>query len=363
MRAKHVVPPETSLKPPLSESISIHRALAHSLPEFLKRENLADKETSEAIGSLIALLSHYREEGQRLFPEVFFFNDISNILGTLPNSERIVIGMGAKTPATMDLAMKRCAALAQWGWSIYVLRTATNFEYGLLRCGLTALSLTAFELLIEQGDQTLPAVAIRHISQQTMELSGARGNALRITVGHTILIGDDPLQIADRFCSSVVSAVPAGVREQVHNFYWRIFCAVLKGGHGTLAIALESKRNKLPAKFTDGVAMVPPIDVATKVHALLNSNNCESDTKLRAIAALIKGMLQTDGVTVFATNGSVRAYNVFVKDTKMAEGSSTAIGGARRRAYASLCSWIGHDVHSAFFLSQDGHAECAGNME
>jgi hypothetical protein len=91
----------------------------------------------------------------------------------------------------------------------------------------------------------------------------------------------------------------------------------------------------------------------------LKERKCEGDTKLRAAAALIRGMLYADGVTVFRADGSVAAYNVFVRG----EGQSskeTAFGGARRRAFRTLCSWVGDDLTSAFFLSQDGHAEFKG---
>ncbi|HEV2221817.1 MAG TPA: hypothetical protein VGR84_02335 [Candidatus Acidoferrales bacterium] len=354
---------ERASKAVKAQSISIHSNLSAALPAFLRKENLHDRETGDAVGSLVTLLSNYREEGRRLFPEVFFFNDIANTLQTLPNSEQVVIGTGPKTSATLDVAMKRCAPLAQWGWSIYVMRTRTQFEYGLIRCGLTALSLTAFELLIEEGDESLPAIGIRHISQHEIEVSGACKNRLRIHFGRVRRSDDDPVLIGARFCRSIVTRVPSEVREQVHNFYRRILGGVLKSGHGCLAIVLRSRpgERRLPSKFRDGVVIEPPIDISKKVATLLKGNNCESDVRLRATAALIRGMLSSDGITVFGSDGSVRAYNVFIKNPIRATGNAPGSGGARHRAYASLCSWVGYDIDSAFFLSQDGQAEFLGS--
>jgi len=345
---------------PAFRSVSIHRNISEALPAFLKKEGLNDSATLEALASLVALLSNYREEGLRLFPEVFIFDDVASILKTLPNSERVIIGLGPRKAETFGLALKRCAPLAQWGWSIYILRMAAKFEYGLLRCGLTALSLTASELLIGHGDRSLPTLLIRHTSHHTIQVSGAGGNSLKIHFGPTEQPGEDPLRVAEGFCKSIVADVPEILQEQVGNFYWRVFSGVLRSGHGCLAIVLKSAKRTLPPQFRDGVIITPALDIAARVESLLKGNNCESDTRLRATAALIRGMLSTDGVTVFRADGSVRAYNVFVRSPETPKASS-AFGGARRRAFKALCSWVGRDILSAFFLSQDGHAEFRGN--
>jgi len=135
----------------------------------------------------------------------------------------------------------------------------------------------------------------------------------------------------------------------------------LKSGHGCLATVMRASKRRLPMRLRDGVVIEPPLDIADKVSMLLRGNNCESDIRLRATAALIRGMLNTDGITVFGADGSVRAYNVFVKNPPAKRGRVGAIGGARRRAFGALCSWIGSDLESAFFLSQDGHAEFLGS--
>ena len=342
-------------------SVSIHKNVSEELPAFLKKESLGNKEIEEAVASLVNLLSNYREEGHRLYPEVFIFEDVQNILKTLPNSERVIIGHGSKGSSTLAAALKRCAPLAQWGWSVYILSGSDKFEYGLLRCGLTALSLTTPELLIDHGDESLPAILIRHVSQHTIEISGACRNSLRIHFGPVEQSGDDPLLVTKRFCASVVTQVAAEFQEQVRDFYWRVFRNVLRSGHGCLAVVVKASKRKLPPQFRDGVLLEPPINIAARVANLLKSNSCESDTSLRATAALIKGMLSTDGITVFYPDASIWAYNVFVRSPDPAFGGAGAFGGARKRAYRSLCSWVGRDLSSAYFLSQDGHAEFRGS--
>lgn len=360
MSGKPRPPKKMAVKKAAPQSISIHTNLSEALASFLKKEKLQGNETKQALTSLIAVLSDYREEGQRLFPEIFIFDDVSNILQTLPNSERVVIGSGRQAPATLGIALKRCAPLAQWGWSIYVLRTAATFEYGLLRCGHSALSLTASDLLIEQGDESLPALLIRHISYHTIEICGACGNSIRIHFGAVEHAGEDPLVAITELCGSIIMNVPANLQEQVRNFYFRVFAGVLRSGHGCLAAVLQGKVKQLPLQFRDGVVIRPALDVTEKVGSLLKTNDCESDTRLRATAALIRGMLCTDGLTLLRSDGSVPAYNIFIRSEKEIGKEVVAFGGARRRAFKTLCSWLGSDLRSAFFLSQDGHAEFQG---
>jgi hypothetical protein len=344
---------------PTADLVSIHENLSEALSSFLKRENLSGTETKDALATLVGLLSSYREEGQHLFPEIFVFDDVNDIMQALPNSEQVRIGSGPKSSETVRLVLKRCAPLAQWGWSIYLLRSEEHFEYGLLRCGHTTLSLRASELLIDQGDESLPVILVRHISRHSIEILVACKNSLRIHYGELEESREDPTLIAKDFCSSIVAATPEKVKDQVRDFYWRLFSGVIRSGHGCLVAVMKPKRRALPRQLRDGVAIAPPLDVAAKVSSLLKAHTCEGDTKLRAIAALIRGMLSADGVTVLRADGSVCAYNVFVKAPRQ-ESAVVTFGGARRRAFKALCGWVGKDLNSAFFLSQDGHAEWKG---
>jgi hypothetical protein len=314
----------------------------------------------DGLVSLVDLLSGYSEEGEHLFPELFLFDDSTDIKQSLPNSELVVVGRGSKQVGTFELALKRCARLARWGWSIYLCRTAHGLEYGLLRCGLTALSLTASELLVGQGDAAVPVILVRHLSRHTIEISGASGHSVRIHYGATSESTSDPILIADNFCASVVADVEPEVKVQARNFYLRIFASVIRRGHGCLAAVLPPGERKLPKQFRDGVEITPRLDIAAKIGSLLNFQSCEGDTQLRAAAGLIQGMLSTDGVTLFSSNGTVCAYNVFVKDSNSQLVAAASFGGARRRAFKLLCGWLGKSVESAFFLSQDGHAEFKG---
>jgi hypothetical protein len=350
-----------------SRFVSVHDHLSAGLGTFLKSARFPRfRQTRVVLTSLIGLLANYREEGQQLFPEVFVLDDLTSALRTLPNSERVIIGSGPNTPETLNLLVKRCAPLAQFGWSIYLWDSKGVFEYGLLRCGLTALSLSSSQQLIEQGDESLPVILIRQISNHTIEVSGANQSALVIHFGGAQEPGQNPVAETHKFCSSIVRDVPNDLKQEVQNFYWRLFERVLMSGHGCLAVVVKRTKRTLPLQLRDGVLITPLLDVTGKIGAMRQPPRrdlCANDTQLRAAAALIRGMLGTDGVTVLRSDGSVMAYNVFVKVSKKSGGMMPAFGGARRRAFHHLCTLIGGDLRSAFFLSQDGHAEFRGRTK
>ena len=340
-----------------AKRISIHEQLSSELGKFLRTERLFDKETLQGLLFLIGEMMNYKEEGIKLFPEVFVLKEVRSALRSLPNSEGISVGSGPKSSSTLHMALKTCAPLAQYGWSVYVCPRADRFEYGLLRCGLTALSLLASEQLIDEGARVLPAVLITHTSRNAIQVSGANKSKLQIYFGAMEQSTGDPSIITKRFCQAIVSSVPDHLHDSVLTLYSRVFAGVLRGGHGCLSAVLNVSKRSLPPQLRDGVSIRPPVDVASKVGDLLGRSVCESDTKLRATAALIRGMLMSDGVTVFRSDASVLAYHVFVKEPK-AGGES--VGGARRRAFEALCGWVGQDLDAAFFLSQDGHVEVRG---
>jgi hypothetical protein len=346
----------------MSQSVSIRNDLGKSLGPFLRKEKIVGRKTKDVLISVVCQLVHHKEEGQQLFPEILLFDDLTSILKSLPNSEHVVVGVGPMVPESLTLALKRCAPLAQWGWSIYLtrMREEEKVEYGLLRCGLTALSLSASELLFHEGHGALPAILISHVSQSTIQVSGAHGNSLRIHFGAVEEPRDDPVKVIKRFCASVVRGVPIEVREPVSNFYSRLLSAVLRSGHGCLVAVLSRKKAGVSQLLKDGVVINPALDVASKVSSLLRYKSCEYDTTLRAAAALIRGMLISDGITVFGPDGSVRVYNVFVKIPKRLDAIAGKPGGARRRAFEFLCSRVGRELKGSLIISQDGHADFRG---
>ena len=66
--------------------------------------------------------------------------------------------------------------------------------------------------------------------------------------------------------------------------------------------------------------------------------------------------LGCDGITLFRSDGVLIGYNAFVP---LLTRDRPDLGGARRRAYNSLRSYLGKGVNLAIYRSQDGSLDFA----
>jgi hypothetical protein len=111
-----------------------------------------------------------------------------------------------------------------------------------------------------------------------------------------------------------------------------------------------------PPRFlsNDGVMLEKPIDFASLVSDLkkerIDSSHLESK------GHLLQGMLNSDGIILFDNKGRLLGYNCFVK----VNNKDNVIGGARKRAFASIKSKINRGLSAAFIQSQDGWTDFEG---
>ena len=87
----------------------------------------------------------------------------------------------------------------------------------------------------------------------------------------------------------------------------------------------------------------------------LDHHDDEAVGHLQGVAQLLAGMLRSDGIVLFRSNGSILAYRSFVH-----LGGAAPRGGSRRRAFEALRTMVGHDLVAALFRSHDGDIEYAG---
>lgn len=100
------------------------------------------------------------------------------------------------------------------------------------------------------------------------------------------------------------------------------------------------------------------ISVADRVREYREHKDDEALAKLVRATALLKGMLGSDGIVVFRSNGSIVAYRAFLQPKGKSAG--VVAGGARRRTFESLREGIGSDFEGVLMCSQDGSIEFAG---
>jgi len=340
-----------SIKP-----VSIRPLLLGESVVFLGQENMNCLITQDGLVELISQLVYYKEEGKSLHPEIYIFDEMHMVQKVLPLSQFCTIGEGAKTKETMLIALKKCAPLTEGGWAIYILRKVDTFQYGVFKAGSTILSVSISETLIDAGTDELKAILIHQVAERLIEVKGVTADSLIISFGSQDGSRKSPLENQEKFINAILKDVKPDLKEQAKNFFKKLFLEVLQKGHGTLACVINSKKKELPKKLSDGITLPVKIDVVKTISDLLEQNDLQANSVLEGQFSLISGMMQSDGITVFKSNGTVVAYNVFVKHPEKVLKTSTS-GGARSRTFITISELIGSGIEAAYLQSQDGNIE------
>lgn len=339
-----------------NKPISIRPILLGESVTFLTQESMECLITQDGLVELISQLVYYKEEGKPLYPEIYIFDDLEIIKKVLPISQFCFIGRGEKTKETMLKALKKCAPLTEGGWSIYILRQEDSFEYGVFKAGTTILSVSIAETLIDNGVDSIKAILIHQVAERIIEVKGIRADTLIISFGTQQDAKKSPTENQNSFIETILTNVSEELKEATRNFFKKLFLEVLQKGHGTLACVIDSKKKDLPKKLNDGIFLKSKINIPNTIKDVLDKNDLQANSVLEGQFALVSGMMQSDGITVFKTNGEVAAYNVFIKHSEKLLKTPTN-GGARSRTFLTLCDMIGNGLVSAYIQSQDGKIE------
>jgi hypothetical protein len=211
---------------------------------------------------LVALLSAYREEDRRLFPQVYLFgpSPADLIRALAPGIPVLGIGetedaQGAPRRAAVA-ALKTCASLAIDGWCVYIRRRDHGFSFGLFRPAAETYSAGPEATLAASG---LPAALLRHSAENTVEIVNSVAGRLEISLTTAApsqrAMGGEVLDFSRAACSDV----PEHSREQATGYLARILTEFLRGCHGTLLAAAPCAKDLDPKKFADGVILQEPI--------------------------------------------------------------------------------------------------------
>jgi hypothetical protein len=314
---------------------------------------------------LVALLSAYREEERRLFPEVYLFGSSEADLLTVlaPGAKRLPIGqaeleeepeVGARKVART--ALKNCASLAIDGWSIYIQREGRGFKYGLFRPAVKAYSVGAAAALVKSK---LPAAILRQSAENTVEIVNSVGTRLELSLTTVTpsnrAMSDQIVEFATVACLDV----PTEHRELGAQYLTGLLTDFLRASHGALLAVAPADSVLSPEKFPDGVVFSEPIPLVQLMLTAMTERSAEADAQLRSHESLLRGMIMSDGITILGTDGGIRGFRVFVgpgADTK-GDRKGAPSGGARTRAFESLKESLGSSLKAVLFRSQDGRTE------
>lgn len=314
---------------------------------------------------LLALLSAYREEGRQIHPEVYLFGpaatDLLNVIS--PGSLRCQLGT---IPITGDVAgtsrlaassaLRTCAPLANDGWAVFIRKTDNSFIYGVFRPAAEPYSGNTEDQLATSQE---PVLLFRNSAENTVEVVNSRGGRLEVSLTtaapRTVSVSDQIGHFARITCSD---SAP-DTREQVVGYVARVLGESLRSSHGALLAVVSAGEVHLPDLFVDAVVLPEPILLAHTVAEAIHQPGTGARIQLRGYEALLRGMIGSDGITLLGSDGSIRAFRVFVRrlpsDPDPIPGKTT--GGARSRAFEVLQGQIGKALRAALFRSHDGRTE------
>lgn len=342
------------------KTISFRTQLKGSISDFLAKENMQCTHTENGLLELVVALSHYTEEGNNLFPEIILCDDLESTLSLLQCSDPIPIGEGHRNANTILQAIKRCAPLAQENWKIYIFRFEQCFEFGVFRAPYapTALSIRDTIQALSEEDQNFQIIYASQIAEKSVELIGTCSGTLNLYLSAVPDDEPSPQKAMNSLVKVACSDVDQTFKEQTESYMKTILTNALQKSHGTIIGVLNSDQLILGIS-TDGIVLSSRIDLSQLVEAHENQRTDRSLSLLNSYGKLLSGMVASDGIVLIDTKCNLRGYNFFVRDPEISKlPQSTLIGGARRRAYTTLCRMVDENVAQAcFFQSSDGCTE------
>lgn len=312
---------------------------------------------------LVALLSAYREEDTRLFPEVYLLGPAEDDLlpalapGTsvLPIGEEQVATDPQATARKVAVAcLKICAALAIEGWCIYLRREVSRYTYGLFRPAAETYAAGAEATLPTSG---LPAALLRNSAENTVEIINSAGERLEISLTTATPSKSATSGQIVAFAQVACAAVAEAQRERAMAYLGRLLTDHLRTSHGALLGVVPFHKKVDKGKFSDGVILTEPIPLIATMLTAAAERSASAAGLLRSQESLLRGMIASDGVTIFGTDGSIKAFRVFVHPPARRSGQGQVTGGARSRAFEVLRAYVPKILSGALFRSQDGRTE------
>jgi len=215
--------------------------------------------------------------------------------------------------------------------------------------------------MLEQKDgNQIAAVLIRNRGRLVVELRNAKNDTF--TASFTSAPASDSQFVShlEEFARAATSGIPEGDREKFHPYLTRLLADVLQHCHGTLmAVNVPPTDGKAPTGLEDGVWLANPVNLAGAHKIAATARDAASLASLQAAEALLTGMIGSDGVVIFGTNGMILGYRIFLKPTDDEKKALPDKGGGRRRTFALMQCRLGPNLKAAFIRSQDGDTECA----
>jgi hypothetical protein len=340
----------------LSEAYSIRESLQGALQDFVRDSGFTCVHLEGLIRELVGLLASYREEDAPLYPEVFVSSSPDTLTALAPAGSQITVAVAALTSESASIILKNCAPLAAEGWAIFVVKENNQIRYGLFRSVRHSLSTAAEESMRDLGNEA-PIVLIRNRGRLVVELSNTLDK--RFTVALTTTPAQPSRLETDvrAFVDVVSSRVEDSSR--FRSYLGGFLTQILQDCHGTLLAAIDADATNLgDSTLADAVWPMPRLSLSQLHARALETGTADSLADLQGAETLIAGMVNSDGVVLFGTNGALLAYRLFLKPTDSEKTYIPEKGGGRRRTFELMTIRLQNIFKAVLFRSQDGDTIC-----
>ena len=345
---------------------TIRKSLIGDLFDFVTEAGFERQQELHLVADFVHRLSDYRDESISFFPNVYLLRrsgDLQNLNVIAPGAERIGLSHVSLSDDAASTILKDSAPLATRGWSVIVeVNIADDIaHYGIFRSEQLPFSLSSAELLADPSTATGPAILLRNCSANSVELIAGTGSTMEFTLTSAKPSREPMSSCIDLLTTMVVAHVSEAIKNPFHSYMKRTLGTILQQCHGTIIGVVKADIDTIPESYKDGIILAPPVSLASAFESLQNNPSAPSLVHLSSLEAILRGMIQCDGITLLASDGSIRAFRVFVKPTPPEQAAlqdSTIKGGARSRAFHLMKHRLGDLLTCAFFRSQDGKMEC-----
>jgi len=339
----------------IPDAYSIRQSLQGILQDFIRASGFKDTNLEDVVREFVGILASYREEDLPLYPEVYLFHSENGLKALAPSSEQFTIGTADLCADAAQVIVKNCAALAENGWAIFVVRDHGGIRYGVFRSLLHAFATGAEEAMPGLG-QDEPVLLIRNRGHLTVELRSTAGVQFTASLKTA---HPEPSRLPAHVANFVEAATTESTDKQNFPLYLaRLLTSILQHCHGTLLAVVTSGTQSAESALSDAVWPSPKLNLPEAYANARKNDSAEALATLQATEALLKGMIGSDGVVVFAADGTVLGYRLFLKPNADEAGRLPAQGGGRRRAYELMKIRIPSMFKATLIRSQDGETEC-----
>ncbi len=344
---------------------TIRNGLIGALTDFVQESGFVTE--LNLVVELVYELAEYREEDIPFFPSVYLVKrnhgmDTLSIIA--PGADRISLKSIGHTDGGGAEILKDCAALADGGWSIYVDVTDSDIKYGLFRSELLPISLSSAEHMANPTSHSGAALLLRNCAKNSVELLSSDGRRMEFGLTSSKPLGQSISSAYLTLAQELTSGVDEAIRANAAVYLRRLIALICQRCHGTIIVVIPKDETVVPKTLCDGVVLEDPIDLLAAFHELHSETTAATLARLSAREAVLRGMIQSDGITVLSSDGKVLAFRVFVKpdERELTSLDSLSVrGGARSRAFELLKLRLGNPVSCVFFRSQDGRTKCVVN--